>query len=137
MTYAINATSKANQDALITIKDTQIKFGTTPQSNNTLASPADLFLSAFAACILKNVQRFSVLMKFEYAYADITVNAIRLEKPPRMDHIDYQLTVYTNDQNLNSALLKKNIEKFGTIYNTVKLSCTINGTVQSEKIKTV
>lgn len=137
MTYAINATSKANQDALITIKDTQIKFGTTPQSNNTLASPADLFLSAFAACILKNVQRFSVLMKFEYAYADITVNAIRLEKPPRMDHIDYQLTVYTNDQNINSALLKKNIEKFGTIYNTVKLSCTINGTVQSEKIKTV
>jgi len=137
MTYAINATSKANQDALITIKDTQIKFGTTPQSNNTLASPADLFLSAFAACILKNVQRFSVLMKFEYAYADITVNAIRLEKPHRMDHIDYQLTVYTNDQNLNSTLLKKNIEKFGTIYNTVKLSCTINGTVQSEKIKTV
>lgn len=132
MTYAINAKSFANKDASITIRETSIQFGTTPQSNDTLASPADLFLSAFAACILKNVQRFSVLMKFEYAYADITVNAIRLEKPPRMDHIDYQLTVYTNDQNLNSALLKKNIEKFGTIYNTVKLSCTINGTVTTK-----
>ena len=80
----------------------------------------------------KSFANKDVLMKFEYAYADITVNAIRLEKPPRMDHIDYQLTVYTNDQNLNSALLKKNIEKFGTIYNTVKLSCTINGTVTTK-----
>ena len=32
----------------------------------------------------------------------------------------------------HSALLKKNIEKFGTIYNTVKLSCTINGTVTTK-----
>ena len=123
MTYGINAKSFANKDASITIKETAIQFGTTPQSNDTLASPADLFLSAFAACILKNVQRFSVLMKFEYTSADITVQGVRLDKPPRIDQID---------KNLNVNLLKKNIEKFGTIYNTVKLSCDINGTVTTK-----
>lgn len=132
MTYAINAKSFANKDASITIKETSIQFGTTPQSNDTLASPADLFLSAFAACILKNVQRFSVLMKFEYTSADITVQGVRLDKPPRMDQINYQLIIETTDKNLNVNLLKKNIEKFGTIYNTVKLSCDINGTVTTK-----
>jgi len=132
MTYGINAKSVANKDASITIKETSIQFGTTPQSNNTLASPADLFLSAFAACILKNVQRFSVLMKFDYTSADITVQGVRLDKPPRMDQIDYQLIIETTDKNLNVNLLKKNIEKFGTIYNTVKLSCDINGTVTTK-----
>mgnify|MGYP000247320762 CR=1 FL=1 len=30
-----------------------------------------------------------------------------------------------------SDLLKKNIEKFGTIYNTVKLSSSISGTIRT------
>ncbi|GAL69107.1 hypothetical protein JCM19301_2097 [Jejuia pallidilutea] len=48
-----------------------------------------------------------------------------------MEHIVYNLTVYSNDKKLNSDLLKKNIEKFGTIYNTVKLSCSISGTIST------
>ncbi|GAL79529.1 hypothetical protein JCM19274_2037 [Algibacter lectus] len=46
-----------------------------------------------------------------------------------MEHLIYNVTIYTNDKKLNTDLLKKNIEKFGTIYNTVKLSCAISGTV--------
>jgi len=34
---------------------------------------------------------------------------------------------------LNVELLKKNIEKFGTIYNTIKLSCSISGTIKTIK----
>lgn len=71
------------------------------------------------------------MMKFTYSKAIIEVNATRLEHPPRMEHIVYNLTVYSNDKKLNSDLLKKNIEKFGTIYNTVKLSCSISGTIST------
>ncbi|WP_227805746.1 OsmC family protein [Algibacter lectus] len=69
------------------------------------------------------------MMKFSYTKATIEVNATRLENPPRMEHLIYNVTIYTNDKKLNTDLLKKNIEKFGTIYNTVKLSCAISGTV--------
>lgn len=130
MNYSIKATATSKNNASIRIKDTEINFGTTKDSAETLANPAELFLSSFSACILKNVERFSDLMHFEYNTAEITVSAIRLEKPPRMDQINYELKVYSQDQTLNINLLKKNIEKFGTIYNTVSQCCTIVGDVK-------
>ncbi|GFZ77861.1 hypothetical protein GCM10011531_04160 [Aquaticitalea lipolytica] len=69
-------------------------------------------------------------MNFKYTNAEIVVNATRLEKPPRMDEINYELRIYSNDNNLNIDLLKKNIENFGTIFNTVKLSCSIIGEIK-------
>ncbi|NJB71641.1 putative OsmC-like protein [Saonia flava] len=130
MRYFVNASSSSKNNASIAIKHTEIVFGTTPESQDTLANPAELFLGSFAACILKNVERFSTLMKFEYSNAEIRVSATRLEKPPRMDGIKYELIVYSTDNNLNMELLKKNIENFGTIFNTVKSSCTITGAVK-------
>ncbi|TYC08766.1 OsmC family protein [Bizionia gelidisalsuginis] len=131
MKYEITASSHSNQDAVIYIKQSNIDFGTSPKTAETLPNPAELFLGSFAACMLKNVERFSRLMKFTYTKASLEVNATRLENPPRMDSVFYELTIYTNDDKLNSTLLKKNIEKFGTIYNTVKLSCNISGTINT------
>lgn len=129
MNYQIKASSVSNQDAVIHIKQSEIDFGTMAQTAETLPNPAELFLGAFAACMLKNVERFSTIMKFTYSKAILDVHATRLENPPRMDNITYQLTIYSHGANLNIALLQKNIEKFGTIYNTVKVSCAISGTI--------
>ncbi|KYG72194.1 putative OsmC-like protein [Roseivirga ehrenbergii] len=130
MQYSIKASSFSKKEASVQAKQSEISFGITPESADSLPNPAELFLSSFSACILKNVERFSVLMKFEYSRAEITVNAIRLEKPPRMDEINYELKVYSNDESLNIDLLKRNIEKFGTIYNTVKAVCAITGEIK-------
>jgi uncharacterized OsmC-like protein len=130
MNYQIKASSASNKDAVVHIKQANIDFGTTAQTAETLPNPAELFLSSFAACILKNVERFSGMMKFTYSKATLEVQATRLENPPRMDNIIYNLTIYSGDKKLNSDLLKKNIEKFGTIYNTVKLSSSISGTIR-------
>ena len=131
MDYQIKASSISNNDAVVHIKQSNLDFGTTSKTAETLPNPAELFLSSFAACILKNVERFSGMMKFTYTKATLEVNATRLENPPRMDNIVYDLTIYTHDKKLNSDLLNKNIEKFGTIYNTVKLSCSISGTIRN------
>ena len=40
-----------------------------------------------------------------------------------------KLSIYSDDQ-LNIELLQKNIEKFGTIFNTVKSSCTVSGEIE-------
>jgi len=133
MNYHIKASSISNLDAVIHIKQSNIDFGTTSKTAETLPNPAELFLGPFAACILKNVERFSGMMNFTYTKATLEVNATRLENPPRMDNIIYNLTIYSNNKKLNIALLKKNIEKFGTIYNTVKLSCIISGTIRTKE----
>ena len=131
MNYQIKASSISKEDAIVHIKQSYIDFETTTETSELLPNPAELFLGAFASCILKNVERFSGMMKFTYSKASIRVNATRLEHPPRMDDITYELIIYSNDKKLNTALLKKNIEKFGTIYNTVKLSCSISGTINT------
>tara|TARA_R110002167_G_C12284661_1_gene615473 strand:- start:40 stop:447 length:408 start_codon:yes stop_codon:yes gene_type:complete len=129
MNYHIKASSISNEDAVIHIKESNIDFGTTSKTAEVLPNPAELFLGSFAACMLKNVERFSIMMKFTYSKTILEVNATRLENPPRMDNIVYNLTIFSYDKKLNADLLKKNIEKFGTIYNTIKLSCTISGTI--------
>jgi uncharacterized OsmC-like protein len=130
MKYFSKASSSSNNNASIKIKGSEIIFGITPESADNLPNPAELFLGSFSACILKNVERFSHLMNFEYSNAEIIVNATRIEKPPRMDEINYELIIYSHDNNLNINLLKKNIEKFGTIFNTVKSSCSVSGEIK-------
>jgi hypothetical protein len=76
------------------------------------------------------VERFSIMMNFDYSKAEITVSATRLKKPPRMDEIIYELSVYSQDSSLNIDLLHQNIEKFGTIFNTVKASCSVMGEIK-------
>lgn len=130
LNYQITASSISSQDAVMHIKQSDIDFGTTPKTEDELPSPAELYLGAFSACMLKNVERFSKMMRFSYTKTTVEVNATRLENPPRMDNIDYKLTIYSNDPKLNKDLLKRNIEKFGTIYNTVKLACSITGSIE-------
>ena len=130
MNYSVKATSVGNQNASIQIKQSTIDFGITAESSDSLPNPAELFLGSLSACILKNVERFSNLMQFDYSNAEIIIGAIRQEKPPKMDEIHYVLKIYSQDANLNLDLLQKNIEKFGTIYNTVKATCDITGTIE-------
>ncbi|MGJ8716181.1 MAG: OsmC family protein [Maribacter stanieri] len=130
MKYFISASSTSKQNAALHIKQSEIDFGTIAESSDTLPNPAELFLGSLAACILKNVERFSDFMNFEYTSAEIKISATRLEKPPRMDEIKYELIINSQDKSINLNLLKKNIEKFGTIFNTVLTSCTINGKIE-------
>ena len=102
MTYHITASSAAKNDAELHIKESNIGFGTTPTTNDVLPNPAEMFLGAFAACMLKNVERFSEMMSFTFSKATVDINAKRLEKPPRMDNIEYILTIYSNYKKLNT-----------------------------------
>ena len=129
MNYSSTAKSIAKDKAIIVIKQSHIDFGITTETDALLPNPAELFLGSLSSCMLKNVERFSTFMNFSYSTAEITINATRLEKPPRIDEINYVLKIYSSQENINVELLKKNIEKHGTIYNTVKEVCSISGEI--------
>lgn len=130
MKYSVKAQSHFHDNGTVLIKQSTIDFGTTADSADAMANPAELFLGSLAACILKSVERFSHFMKFEYSDAEITVSAIRLEKPPKIAEVRYLLNIHTDDSGLNIVLLQKNIEMHGTIYNTVASSCSISGAIE-------
>tara|TARA_B110000285_G_C14933133_1_gene518282 strand:- start:339 stop:734 length:396 start_codon:yes stop_codon:yes gene_type:complete len=128
MKYRLAAKSSAVSQGDVEIGESKIKFGVTKQSE--LPSPAELLVAAFAACCLKNIERFSEMMRFEYNHAEIIVNAERQDKPPMINVITYEIEINSSDSKLNKELLLRNIKKFGTIYNTLNAVCEISGDIK-------
>ena len=128
--YKVKGRVNKLSEGTIEIETNKISFGVTKK--NALPSPVDLLVSAFAACCLKNIERFSEFMDFEYDRSEILVEATYQTKPPKIDEISFEIKVKTADKKINSDLLLRNIQKFGTIYNTLDPVCEINGTLSIE-----
>lgn len=124
-TYQVTGSINPTRAAVFSAKKTTVSFGIANQEE--LPNPAELLLGAFAACCLKNVQRFSELLNFDYTAARIEVTGERQEQPTKMIGIHYVIYVNSTDKKLNLNLLHKNIQKFGTIYNTLKGVCKVSG----------
>ncbi len=136
--YKINAFSKQGGVALSRAKDEiAIPFDAAAESGALLPNPAELFLTAFAACILKNVERYSQKLKIPYAKAEVAIKGIRSDVPPAMVSVDYELIVYSDAEPRKIDLLYRNIQKFGTIFNTVSASCKVNGKINQLPSKVI
>jgi uncharacterized OsmC-like protein len=112
-----------------TSKRSVIEFDSSDGQSDLLPGPADLLTMAFAACVLKNVERFSHVLPFSYEEASIEVLAERQENPPKMTRITYSLELTTNEAEHRIELLHRNIRRYGTIYNTLAETCEVSGNV--------
>jgi len=128
--YQINAISEQGGKAIANVNNGIIEFDATTERQDTLANPAELLLASLAACMLKNVERFSTILKFEYKQAKVSINGLRNDKPPFMSEINYKLEVESGMEERTLELLHKNILKFGTITNTLAKVAKLNGTIE-------
>lgn len=129
MKYQVSGSAKAHGEAVFSIRESNVSFGIIADEKQ-LPNPAELLLGAFAACCLKNVERFSQLLKFNYKNAEIEVIGVRQNAPTKIISIHYTIFIDSRDERLNIALLHKNIQKHGTIYNTLKETCEVSGEIK-------
>lgn len=127
--YQVEAHSLPGGTARATSKQHTIAFDAASGQSETLPGPADLLTVAFAACVLKNVERFSHILPFAYRRADIHVEADRQDAPPRIVAIRYRLHIVTDEPVQRVDLLYRNIVRHGTIYNTLAAVCDVTGEV--------
>ena len=135
LNYKISAFVTPIGQAKALVKDSEIKFDASSEDIFNLPNPAELLLTSLAACILKNVQRYSEKLKISYSKATITVNGERNDNPPFMKKIDYLLEIETHENERKLHNLHKNIVKFGTITNTLLRALELNGEIK--KISTL
>lgn len=102
-----------------------------PDAPSTHPGPAELLAGAFAACLLKNVARSSAMLPFTYDSADVTVTMHRQDAPPRFTALEYTLHLVTPEPAHRVELLHRNLQKFGTVYNTLAAVCEVSGSVTS------
>lgn len=125
--YHITAKVENDGKAEAEANQSQIKFDATSGRDKVLPNPAELLLTSLAACILKNVQRYSEILKIPYRSAKITVKGVRNDNPPFMKEINYMLEIDTDADERKIANWHKNIVKFGTITNTLMKACEVKG----------
>lgn len=94
-----------------------------------LPGPAELLASAFAACLLKNLERSRQLLPFRYDHAEVDVAARRQDAPPKFVEITWELRLVTDEPEHRVELLDRNLRRFGTVYNTLSAACAIEGRI--------
>jgi len=108
----------------------QVVFDTSTEKPHDVPGPAELLLTSLAACTLKNLERYSHILPFEYSEASIVVEGERQDAPPKFLRFRYVLRIKTSESDHKIELLKKNIERYGTIYNTLALAAPIESQVE-------
>jgi uncharacterized OsmC-like protein len=111
----------------------RIAFDSSPVPGPDLPGPAELLGAAFAACLLKNVERFSGILPFRHSGASVHVELERQDSPPRFTRITYDLRVVTDEDERRVRLLHHNLRKHGTVFNTLAAVCEVSGELTPER----
>lgn len=127
--YTVEAEQVVANVSTARTKRAQIFFDSSPGQSEHLLNPAELLLSAFSVCMLKNVERLAPLLRFSYTRTAIRVHGVREDKPPRLVRINWELTIWTDEPASRVDLLEHNLRKQGTIYNTLAVACEVEGRV--------
>jgi len=69
------------------------------------------------------------MMPFEYESAEVTITAHRQDVPPKFTELEYELRIVTAESERRVDLLHRNLQQFGTIYNTLAAACDVHGTI--------
>ena len=76
-------------------------------------------MAALAACMIKGIDRVIPILKFELRGVEVRLHGVRQDVPPKMESIDYEILIDTNENDHWLELLHDNVKKFGTVFNTV------------------
>jgi uncharacterized OsmC-like protein len=90
-------------------------------------NPAELLLAALSACMIKSIERVTPILKFQWRGVEVRVHGVRQDVPPRLESIDYEILVDSDESEQRLALLHDNVRKFGTVFNTVAPGTRLSG----------
>jgi uncharacterized OsmC-like protein len=108
-------------------KDAVLTLDTDLAGRDDAFNPAELLLAAVSACMLKGIERVVPILHFQLRGVEVRVHGVRQDVPPRMESIDYEIRVDTDESDQRLALLHDNVRKYGTVFNTVAPGTVLAG----------
>ena len=93
-------------------------------------NPAELLLAAVGACMMKNIERVAPMIHLQFHSVRIVLHGERQDSPPRLQSIRYRILVDTPENDERLKLLHYNVQKYGTVYNTVAPGTNMSGTLE-------
>ena len=71
--------------------------------------------------------RVTPMLDFKLNGIEVVIDGVRQDVPPKMESIDYEIIVDTDESDDRLELLHKNVRKYGTVFNTVSAGTELNG----------
>ena len=128
--YRVSARRIDSHGSEATTKDARIVLDTDMAGRSDAFNPAEMLLASLAACILKGAERVIPILAFELRGIEISLHGMRQDSPPKMVRIDYEIVVDTDEPDARLDLLHRNLQKYGTIYNTLAGATELAGTIR-------
>ncbi|MGN6158673.1 MAG: OsmC family protein [Devosia sp.] len=128
--YEVTARRVDEHGSLALCKDASISLDTDIAGRRDAFNPAELFLAAIAACMIKGIERVTPMIHFRLSGVEVRLQAVREDTPPRIISVDYELLVATDETDQRLELLHTNVRKYGTISNTVAEATRLRGVVK-------
>ena len=129
LTYEVTLDRLDARSAQASCKRAHIAVDSAPDGRPDAFNPAELLLAAVGACMLKNIERVTPIIHFEFRSVHIELHGTRQDSPPGMQSIMYRIAIDTDEREERLALLHRNVRQFGTVYNTVAPGTLLDGEV--------
>jgi len=127
MDYRVQARRIDAHGSLAVAKEAEITLDTDLAGRRDAMNPVELLLSALAACMLKGIERISPMLTFQIDGAEVRLEAVRQDAPPKLTLIRYEIIVDSPESDQRLDLLHRNILKYGTISNTLSAAVPLEG----------
>jgi uncharacterized OsmC-like protein len=128
--YRVAARRIDSHGSLAKAKQAEVALDTDLAGRQDAMNPVELLLSALAACMLKGIERVTPVLKFRIDGAEVSLEAVRQDAPPKLTLIRYEIVVDSDESDQRLDLLHRNILKYGTISNTLGGSVPLEGTLR-------
>ena len=130
MSFSVSAQRVDAHGSLARCKDADITLDTDLSGRPDAFNPAELLMAALAACMIKGIERVTPILKFELRGLEIRLHGVRQDVPPKMESIDYEILVGTNENDHRLDLLHDNVKKYSTVFNTVAPGTQLRGVLK-------
>lgn len=128
--YRVAAHRLDAHGSLARCKEAEIALDTDVAGRRDAFNPAELFLAAVAACMIKGIERATPMLKFDLRGVEVRLHGVRQDSPPKMVSVDYEIIVDTDEDDRRLDLLHKNVRKYGTVSNTVAAAMRLDGAIR-------
>ena len=119
--------------SLARCKEASIALDTDLTGRADAFNPAELLLAAISACMLKGIERVTPILDFQLRGVEVRIHGVRQDVPPKMESIDYELIVDTDESDRRLELLHDNVKRYGTVFNTVAPGTQLSGTLRRKE----
>ena len=112
MEFAVTARRTDESGSVATCKDATLTLDTALAGRRDALNPAELLLAALSACMIEGIERVASMLRFSFRGVEVRVHGVRQDVPPRLERIDYEIVVDTDEPD-RRELLHDNVKKSG------------------------